>query len=85
MQITDPLLTAREGAKILQVSIPTFYRRIADGTLPKPIKMGSLFPLGAVGNQRSNRRRQSQTPRRIKTTPPDKDGAEGLIELSQRQ
>lgn len=35
-------LTAREGAKILQVSIPTFYRRIADGTLPKPIKMGSL-------------------------------------------
>ncbi|QNQ63582.1 DNA-binding protein [Brucella sp. 6810] len=42
MQITDPLLTAREGAKILQVSIPTFYRRIADGTLPKPIKMGSL-------------------------------------------
>lgn len=42
MQITHPLLTAREGSKILQVSIPTFYRRIADGTLPKPIKMSSL-------------------------------------------
>lgn len=42
MHITDPLLTAREGANILQVSIPTFYRRIADGTLPKPIKMGNL-------------------------------------------
>lgn len=42
MQVTDPLLIAREGAKYLQVSLPTFYRRIADGTLPKPIKMGSL-------------------------------------------
>lgn len=42
MQITHPLLTAGEGSKILQVSIPTFYRHIADGTLPKPIKMGSL-------------------------------------------
>ncbi|MEN3395370.1 AlpA family transcriptional regulator [Brucella melitensis] len=42
MQVTDPLLIAREGAKYLQVSLPTFYRRIADGTLPKPLKMGSL-------------------------------------------
>lgn len=42
MTIPDSLLTAREGAKLLQVSIPTFYRRIADGTLPKPIKLGNL-------------------------------------------
>lgn len=38
----DPLLTAREGAAILQVSIPTFWRRVADGTVPKPVKIGAL-------------------------------------------
>jgi predicted DNA-binding transcriptional regulator AlpA len=42
MQITDPLLTAREGAAVLQVSIPTFWRRVADGTVPKPVKIGGL-------------------------------------------
>jgi predicted DNA-binding transcriptional regulator AlpA len=42
MQITDPLITAREGAKVLQVSLPTFWRRVADGTVPKPVKIGAL-------------------------------------------
>lgn len=42
MEITDPLLTARESANFLQVSVPTFWRRVADGTVPKPIKIGSL-------------------------------------------
>ena len=42
MDITDPLLTAREGAKFLQVSVPTFWRRVADGTVPKPVKIGAL-------------------------------------------
>lgn len=42
MQLTDPLLTALECAEALQVSRPTLYRRIADGTLPKPLKIGSL-------------------------------------------
>ena len=42
MRVTDTLLTVRECTKLLQMSIPTFYRRIADGTLPKPIKMGAL-------------------------------------------
>ncbi|MEI4473357.1 helix-turn-helix transcriptional regulator [Frigidibacter sp. MR17.24] len=42
MTITDPLLTAREGAEMLQVSVPTFWRRVADGTIPKPIKLGAL-------------------------------------------
>lgn len=42
MNITDTLLTAREGAKVLQVSIPTFWRRVADGTVPKPVKIGAL-------------------------------------------
>ena len=42
MQITDPLLTARESAAVLQISIPTFWRRVADGTVPKPVKIGAL-------------------------------------------
>jgi excisionase family DNA binding protein len=42
MNTVDPLLTAREVAAFLQISQPTLYRRIADGTLPKPVKLGSL-------------------------------------------
>jgi predicted DNA-binding transcriptional regulator AlpA len=42
MENTDPLLTARESSKFLQVSIPTFWRRVADGTVPKPVKIGNL-------------------------------------------
>lgn len=38
----DPLLTAREAAAILQISISTFWRRVADGTVPKPVKLGGL-------------------------------------------
>ena len=41
-QISDPLLIAREGAAILQISVPTFWRRVADGTIPKPVKLGGL-------------------------------------------
>ncbi len=42
MQFADPLLTALECAEALQVSRPTLYRRIADGTFPKPVKIGAL-------------------------------------------
>lgn len=38
----DPLLKDREAAPLLNISIPTFWRRVADGTLPKPIKLGTL-------------------------------------------
>jgi len=38
----DPLLKDREAAPILNMSVPTFWRRVADGTLPKPIKLGAL-------------------------------------------
>lgn len=41
MTPVDPLLKAREVADFLQVSVPTIYRRIADGTLPKPVKLGA--------------------------------------------
>ncbi len=42
MTITDPLLTAREGAAILQISEPTFWRWVANSTLPKAVKLGGM-------------------------------------------
>jgi predicted DNA-binding transcriptional regulator AlpA len=41
-RLIDPLLAVREGAALLQVSVPTFWRRVADGTIPKPVKLGGL-------------------------------------------
>lgn len=38
----DALLTAREAAPLLGISVPTFWRRVADGVVPKPIKLGAL-------------------------------------------
>lgn len=38
----DPLLTVREAAALLQVSVPTFWRRVADRTVPRPVKLGGL-------------------------------------------
>lgn len=40
--IDDPLVTADAGAAILNVSVATFWRRVADGTIPQPLKLGSL-------------------------------------------
>lgn len=42
MTLTDPLLTAREGAAELQISVPTFWRWVANGILPKPVKLGNM-------------------------------------------
>lgn len=42
MNITDPLLTVQEGAAYLHISVPTFWRRVADGTIPRPVKLGGL-------------------------------------------
>ena len=36
----DPLLKANEVTSIFQISVASLYRRMADGTLPKPIKFG---------------------------------------------
>lgn len=41
MQVEDPLLTAREVAALYRTSVPTVYRRIKDGTIPKPVKLGA--------------------------------------------
>jgi excisionase family DNA binding protein len=38
----DPLLTAKEVAAALRISLPTLYRRVADKTLPAPVKLGHL-------------------------------------------
>ncbi len=38
----DPLLTDREAAACLAMSVPTFWRRVADGTIPRPLKFGGL-------------------------------------------
>ena len=42
LEITDALLTAREGAAELRISIPTFWRWVGNGTLPKAVKLGGL-------------------------------------------
>ena len=40
MQITDPLLKVHEVAWVRGTSIPTVYRHVQKGILPKPIKLG---------------------------------------------
>ena len=42
MNIPDPLLNVREGAALLDVSIPTWHRWVAKGILPKPVKLGGF-------------------------------------------
>jgi len=42
MQINDPLLKVGEGAAELGISVPSFWRRVADGTIGKPVKLGAL-------------------------------------------
>jgi len=36
----DPLLKVGEAAEMLAISVPSFWRRVADGSVPKPIKLG---------------------------------------------
>jgi excisionase family DNA binding protein len=43
VDIIDPLLTDKEVAQLLGgVSRPTVWRHAADGTIPKPVKIGGL-------------------------------------------
>jgi predicted DNA-binding transcriptional regulator AlpA len=53
MHITDPLLTAREGAAFLQISVPTFWRRVANGTIPPAIRLGGLSRWPLVRDRRA--------------------------------
>lgn len=40
--MTDALLTAKEVGAMLRISQASLYRRMADGTIPKPLKLGGL-------------------------------------------
>jgi predicted DNA-binding transcriptional regulator AlpA len=40
--LPDPLLNAQESARLAGVSVPTFLRRVADGTFTRPVKLGNL-------------------------------------------
>ncbi|WP_375623313.1 MULTISPECIES: helix-turn-helix transcriptional regulator [unclassified Bartonella] len=42
MILNGPLLTVRESAKLLNISVSTLWRRVTDGSVPKPLKIGSL-------------------------------------------
>ena len=42
MNITNPLIRDSEGARLLGCSKATFWRRVADRTIPRPIKIGGM-------------------------------------------
>lgn len=42
MNCKDPLVRDREGAAMIGASVSTFWRRVQDGVIPRPIKIGGL-------------------------------------------
>lgn len=40
-QTVDPLLTVREVAALLRRSVPSVFRGVAKGDLPRPVKLGA--------------------------------------------
>ena len=40
--LDDPLMTAREGAALIGVSVPAWHKWVRLGRLPKPVKLGWL-------------------------------------------
>lgn len=41
MTPVDPLLTAKEVASMLRISVATLYREMDRGHLPRPLKLGT--------------------------------------------
>jgi predicted DNA-binding transcriptional regulator AlpA len=41
-ETNDPMLTAPDCASLLGMSVTTFWRWIANGRAPKPVKLGKL-------------------------------------------
>jgi predicted DNA-binding transcriptional regulator AlpA len=39
---TDPLIRDGDAAALLGCSKATFWRRVADGTIPRPVKIGGM-------------------------------------------
>jgi predicted DNA-binding transcriptional regulator AlpA len=50
MKPTDPLVRDRDGAALMGCSVSTWWRRVADGTLNQPVKIGGMsrWPLSEV-------------------------------------
>ena len=46
----DPLIRDTEGAKLIGGSRATWWRRVADGTLPHPVRIGGMsrWPLSEI-------------------------------------
>ncbi|MEJ6390468.1 helix-turn-helix transcriptional regulator [Gymnodinialimonas ulvae] len=42
MHTQETLIRDREAAAILGASVSTFWRRVQDGVIPRPIKIGGL-------------------------------------------
>ncbi|TNC74160.1 helix-turn-helix transcriptional regulator [Rubellimicrobium roseum] len=42
MTFTDPLIRDKDGAAMIGASVATFRRRVADGTIAPPIKIGGM-------------------------------------------
>ncbi|MCV2870221.1 DNA-binding protein [Defluviimonas sp. WL0002] len=49
-QAVDPMLSDIEGANVMGFSKSSFRRRVADGTIPPPVKIGGLsrWPLSEL-------------------------------------
>lgn len=41
IQMIDPLLTVHEVAALLRRSVPSVFRGVAKGDLPRPVKLGA--------------------------------------------
>ncbi len=37
----DPLLNKNEAAALLTISVPSLWRRVREGSVPKPLKLGA--------------------------------------------
>ena len=42
MTTTDPLIRDKDGAAMIGASVSTWWRRVADGTIPPAIKIGGM-------------------------------------------
>ena len=42
MSRSDPLIRDKDAAAMIGASVSTFWRRVADGTFPQPIRIGGM-------------------------------------------
>ncbi|MGF7158315.1 putative DNA-binding transcriptional regulator AlpA [Bartonella heixiaziensis] len=82
MTENDVLLTDRESAKMLHMSVSTFRRHVTNGSLPKPLKFGFLSRwLQSILSMSSSKQNSNVvTTRHKKKTSSHKDG-QGFLNL----